>query len=96
MIPKLFQWLLGAGLFIAVWLAFVLEKVDIQLTDVQKTLVFYSPLLAVGIFGLVSAVIVLYRVATFNDCKDAAEEIQQQIKEAKQDLSRKGFKFDDT
>uniref|UniRef100_A0A8W8LWH1 Dolichol-phosphate mannosyltransferase subunit 3 n=1 Tax=Magallana gigas TaxID=29159 RepID=A0A8W8LWH1_MAGGI len=80
MIPKLFQWLLGAGLFIAVWLAFVLEKVDIQLTEIQRTLVLISPLLAVGIFGLVSA----------------AEEIQQQIKEAKEDLSRKGFKFDDT
>ncbi|XP_065937659.1 dolichol-phosphate mannosyltransferase subunit 3 [Magallana gigas] len=96
MIPKLFQWLLGAGLFIAVWLAFVLEKVDIQLTEIQRTLVLISPLLAVGIFGLVSAVIVLYRVSTFNDCKEAAEEIQQQIKEAKEDLSRKGFKFDDT
>lgn len=77
MIPKLFQWLLGAGLFIAVWLAFVLEKVDIQLTEIQRTLVLISPLLAVGIFGLVSAVIVLYRVSTFNDCKEAAEEIQQ-------------------
>uniref|UniRef100_A0A8W8LWW7 Dolichol-phosphate mannosyltransferase subunit 3 n=1 Tax=Magallana gigas TaxID=29159 RepID=A0A8W8LWW7_MAGGI len=71
MIPKLFQWLLGAGLFIAVWLAFVLEKVDIQLTEIQRTLVLISPLLAVGIFGLVSAVIVLYRVSTFNDCKEA-------------------------
>lgn len=68
----------------------------IQLTEIQRTLVLISPLLAVGIFGLVSAVIVLYRVSTFNDCKEAAEEIQQQIKEAKEDLSRKGFKFDDT
>ena len=31
--------LLGGGLFIAVWLAFVLEKVDIQLTEIQRTIV---------------------------------------------------------
>nr|XP_022302330.1 dolichol-phosphate mannosyltransferase subunit 3-like [Crassostrea virginica] len=96
MIPKLFQWLLGGGLFIAVWLAFVLEKVDIQLTEIQRTIVLISPLLAVGVFGVISALIVLYRVATFNDCKDAAKELQQQIKEAKEDLSRKGLKFEDT
>lgn len=36
---------------------------------------------------------VLYRVFTFNDCPEAAEEIQKQIEEAKADLSAKGFKF---
>lgn len=36
---------------------------------------------------------VLYRVFTFNDCPEAAEEIQKQIEEAKADLSSKGFKF---
>lgn len=36
---------------------------------------------------------VLYRVFTFNDCKEAAEEIQKQILEAKKDLKSKGFKF---
>nr|XP_034307799.1 LOW QUALITY PROTEIN: dolichol-phosphate mannosyltransferase subunit 3 [Crassostrea gigas] len=96
MIPKLFQWLLGAGLFIAVWLAFVLEKVDIQLTEIQRTLVLIVSTYIIILFICFSAVIVLYRVSTFNDCKEAAEEIQQQIKEAKEDLSRKGFKFDDT
>lgn len=45
-IPKLFQWLLGGGLFIAVWLAFVLEKVDIQLTDVQRTIVLIVSIVA--------------------------------------------------
>ena len=32
---------------------------------------FYLP------FQVISALIVLYRVATFNDCKDAAKELQQ-------------------
>ncbi|XP_048740418.2 dolichol-phosphate mannosyltransferase subunit 3-like [Ostrea edulis] len=96
MIPKLFQWLIGAGLFIAVWLAFVLEKVDIQCTEIQKSVILVSPVLAVGIFGVVSAVIVLYRVAIFNNCDDAAEELKQQIKDAREDLSKKGLKFNNT
>lgn len=37
---------------------------------------------------------ILYRVFTFNDCPEAAAEIQRQIKEARADLSAKGFKFD--
>lgn len=40
-----------------------------------------------------SAFTVLYRVFTFNDCPEAAEEIQKQIEEAKADLAAKGFKF---
>lgn len=48
---------------------------------VQQTLQFYS------VFTI------LYRVFTFNDCPEAAEEIQKQIKEAKDDLTAKGLKF---
>lgn len=40
-----------------------------------------------------AVVTVLYRVFTFNDCPEAAEELQKQIDEAKADLSAKGFKF---
>lgn len=39
---------------------------------------------------------ILYRVFTFNDCAEAAEEIQRQIKEARVDLQSKGFQFDRT
>lgn len=39
---------------------------------------------------------ILYRVFTFNDCAEAAEEIQRQIKEARADLQSKGFQFDRT
>lgn len=40
-----------------------------------------------------SVFVVLYRTFTFNDCPDAAEEIQRQIKEAKADLATKGLKL---
>ena len=35
-----------------------------------------------------------FRVATFNDCEDAAAELQAQIKEAREDLRSKGFNFE--
>lgn len=41
-----------------------------------------------------AVITVLYRVFTFNDCPEAAEELQQQIDAAKADLSAKGFKFE--
>lgn len=34
-----------------------------------------------------------FRVATFNDCEEAAAELQKQITEAREDLRDKGFKF---
>lgn len=42
---------------------------------------------------LYSVFIILYRVFTFNDCPEAADEIQKQIEEAKADLKTKGLKF---
>ncbi|KAF2347594.1 Dolichol-phosphate mannosyltransferase subunit 3 [Trinorchestia longiramus] len=52
------------------------------------------PLLLVACFGLVSVAIIGYRVYSFNDCKEAAQELQLQIEEAKKDLVSKGFKFE--
>ncbi|CAD5115926.1 DgyrCDS4856 [Dimorphilus gyrociliatus] len=49
-------------------------------------------LLGIG-FAVFSAGVVAYRVATFNDCVDASEELKQQIREAKNDLKTKGFEF---
>lgn len=44
-------------------------------------------------FQIYSVYTVLYRTFTFNDCPDAADEIQRQIKEAKEDLATKGLKL---
>jgi dolichol-phosphate mannosyltransferase subunit 3 len=44
-------------------------------------------------FGLVSLAILIYRVLTFNNCDEAAEELKNEIAEARKDLTSKGFKF---
>ena len=37
----------------------------------------------------------MIRVATFNDCEDAAKELQLQISETREDLRSKGFNFEE-
>lgn len=38
---------------------------------------------------------VLYRTLTFNECKEASEDLMKEIIEAKADLKSKGFKFNE-
>ena len=94
---KLSEWLCVALIFVSVWLPVLLGLTPIPVTDAGVRLhVWLTPVYLVVIFGAVSAVIVLYRVFTFNDCPDAYDELKRQITEAKDDLKRKGFKFTDS
>jgi len=91
---KLLQWLLFLTVFSSIWLAFFLPIEP--LADVGSTLkscVFWSPLILFLAFGFISVAIIFYRVATFNDCEEAAIELQHQIKEAQADLRAKGIKL---
>ncbi|XP_069141483.1 dolichol-phosphate mannosyltransferase subunit 3-like [Argopecten irradians] len=92
-IPKLFQWLFGVGSFLAVWLSFVLNYIETDLSNSYKDVILFLPLYLLIAFACVSLAIIGYRVAIFNDCVEASEELQQQIEEAKADLKKKGFKF---
>lgn len=88
-----FQEFLTFCIFVlAIWAALlrqVSEWHDARALLHTQLLPFYGVLL----FGAISAIIVLYRVFTFNDCPDANEELQSQIKQAKADLQKKGFIF---
>ncbi|XP_052072649.1 dolichol-phosphate mannosyltransferase subunit 3-like [Mytilus californianus] len=97
MIPKLFQWLFGVGAFLSVWLAVVLEYVGIQSSSSFKSLfILPLPLIVLVLFAIYSLGVIIYRVAIFNNCEEASEELKTQIEEAKADLQKKGFKFDNT
>jgi len=91
---KLVQWLLFFVAFASVWFAYFLpiEPLKDSNPDV-KTFVFWSPFLFVVAFGVISVLIIAYRVATFNDCKEAAEELKRQIEEAHADLRSKGMQL---
>ncbi|KAK6176695.1 hypothetical protein SNE40_014946 [Patella caerulea] len=96
MIPKLFQWLIGVSLFLSIWLAVLLEYVKLDIVDRNKFTILLLPLYLIIAFGCYSVAVIGYRVATFNNCDEAADELKQQIKEARADLSTKGLKFKDS
>ncbi|WAR00711.1 DPM3-like protein [Mya arenaria] len=83
-IPKLFQWLMAGGAFLALWISLLLGYIDSDINDSTKDVILF----------LYSVAVIGYRVATFNDCVQSAEELQNDITEAKKDLMAKGFNFD--
>ncbi|XP_030371021.1 dolichol-phosphate mannosyltransferase subunit 3 [Scaptodrosophila lebanonensis] len=89
------RWLFYAALFAVPYLAIVLGSVQTPLTTKYFLHIQLLPLLLLVLFGLYSAFTVLYRTFTFNDCPEAAKELQAEIIEARKDLIAKGFKFRD-
>ena len=51
----------------------------------------FAPLWAIVALGVYAVSSVLYGVATFRDCPEAATEIEQQVVEAKKELKRRGI-----
>ncbi|XP_005095947.1 dolichol-phosphate mannosyltransferase subunit 3 [Aplysia californica] len=92
-LPKLYQWLLGAGSFMSVWLAYVAGYFKADLSDGMNEVILVLPLYLLMVFACFSLAVVGYRVTTFNDCVEASEELKQQVAEAKADLEAKGFKY---
>lgn len=90
---KLLEWLAGSTLFLAVWLSVVMNDLNSEFVKKNISIIVPLPLIVLVVFGLYSIVIVLWRVYNFNDCKEAALELQAEIKEAKDALGQKGFKF---
>ena len=105
---KLLEWLSLAAVVGLVWAG---AYTDTLLPQYKTQLLWSPVILVLlfGLFSVVTIIyrwrclwfIVLIinafacRVATFNDCEDAAKELQKQIGEAREDLRNKGFNFED-
>lgn len=90
---KLLEWLFGVSLVGSVWALVTFDLLELSLPQSYREVVWPMPMYLLVSFGCYSLATVGYRVATFNDCEEAAEQLQQQIKEAKEDLRRKGLKI---
>ena len=90
---QLLQWLGGVGAFTALWTAFVTKWISVDIPDNCMEVMYYLPIYLLMSFACYSLAAVGYRVATFNDCKQAAEELKHEIEDARKDLKRKGFTF---
>lgn len=92
---KLLEWLFGISVFLGIWCALISRQIQTQLLEEWMYIIIPLPLLLMIIFGLYSATVVLWRVYTFNNCEEAAKELQKEIQQAKADLQQKGIKFHD-
>ncbi|XP_023695506.1 dolichol-phosphate mannosyltransferase subunit 3 [Paramormyrops kingsleyae] len=90
---KLLEWLLGISVVMSTWGLLTFDLLDLKLPPVYKEVAWPMPVYLLVVFGCYSLATVGYRVATFNDCNEASQELQAQIKEAKKDLQKKGLKF---
>ncbi|XP_058457840.1 dolichol-phosphate mannosyltransferase subunit 3 [Malaya genurostris] len=92
---KLMEWLSVLLAFFAVYLAIISRQVQHDMLDKYMYEIMLSPLILLVLFGAYSAAVVLYRTFTFNNCEEAAKELLEQIKEAREDLRSKGMVFAD-
>ncbi|XP_068024934.1 dolichol-phosphate mannosyltransferase subunit 3 isoform X2 [Melanerpes formicivorus] len=75
---KLGQWLCGLALLGSAWAALALAPPGLRLPAPFRQALLPLP---------------LYRLATFNDCEEAAVELQEHISAARTDLRRRGLRF---
>ncbi|XP_060125338.1 dolichol-phosphate mannosyltransferase subunit 3 isoform X1 [Zootoca vivipara] len=91
---KLLQWLWTLSILGAVWATLTLNLLGLDpLPPAWHQVLWPLPTYLLVAFGCYSLGVVGYRLATFNDCEEAARELQEQIREAREDLSRRGLRF---
>ena len=88
---KLLEWLTAGVLFVSVWLAILSGKLGPTFAKDNFYHVLATPVVLVALFGVYALAVLVYRVATFNDCEEAARELRVEIEEAKKDLRGKGL-----
>jgi len=91
---KLSEWVIGINVLSTLWLIVFFEMYDKNISQTYFFIIQFLPIILIIILGIMSLIIILYRVVTFNDCELAAKELKEEIKEAKIALKKKGFKYD--
>ncbi len=87
---KVLEWLAGLAAAFAVWYAIQSGAVAADWARRNPVMAFWWPVVSVAVFGLYCVCAIAYRVLTFNDCEEAAKQLQEEINEAKCDLAKKG------
>nr|ADD37963.1 Dolichol-phosphate mannosyltransferase subunit 3 [Lepeophtheirus salmonis] len=90
---KLMEWLSYATLGLSLWLSLNYSPLSLRIDPDNRKLIFWSPFSLIVAFGVYSICVIAYRVYTFNDVPDAAQELNKEIAAAKKDLKEKGLKF---
>lgn len=77
------------ALFVAVWWWGVTKIDQLASTELVRRLFIFAPFLGVVVLGLYLLVRLVLGVASYEDCAEAAAEIDAQIKEAKLELKKR-------
>ncbi|PFX13887.1 dolichol-phosphate mannosyltransferase subunit 3-like [Stylophora pistillata] len=91
---KLTEWIIFAALAFSLWITLLSDILPLKVSYKAKEVIWPIPVYALIVFGCYSLATIGYRVATFNDCVEASESLKQEINDAREDLSKRGFKFD--
>ncbi|NP_001232741.1 dolichol-phosphate mannosyltransferase subunit 3 precursor [Taeniopygia guttata] len=92
---KLAQWLCALALLGSAWAALALAPPGLQPPAPLRRALLPLPVYLLVAFGCYSLATVGYRLATFNDCEEAAAELQEHIRAARADLRRRGLRLGD-
>jgi dolichyl-phosphate mannosyltransferase polypeptide 3 len=84
------------GAFLALWYAALLNQetiVEASIFPVSTTelVVRWAPLWGIVALGLYALISVIYGLLTFEDCPEAAFELERQIQEARTEMKRRGI-----
>ncbi|RLV87516.1 hypothetical protein DV515_00015631 [Chloebia gouldiae] len=90
---KLAQWLCALALLGSAWAALALAPPGLQPPAPLRRALLPLPVYLLVAFGCYSLATVGYRLATFNDCEEAAAELQEHIRAARADLRRRGLRL---
>lgn len=90
---KLLEWISVTSAAFAVWYSLIGGYVKHPFIEQNMNLIIISPIIFIILFGLYAVLVVLFRVLTFNNCEDAAKELQAEILEAKKDLHDRGLRW---
>ncbi|KAM6226119.1 dolichol-phosphate mannosyltransferase subunit 3 [Porphyrio hochstetteri] len=89
---KLCQWLCGLALLGSAWAALALTPPGLRLPAPYREVLLPLPVYLLVAFGCYSLATVGYRLATFNDCEEAAAELREDIAAARADLRQRGLR----
>ncbi len=90
---KALEWIAAAVAVAAVWYTVWTGHLASDWVARNPALAQWWPVAVVAVFGIYCVCVIAYRVATFNDCEEAAAELKREIQEARADLKKRGIKL---
>ena len=91
---RLAVWVTISTLFLSLWGLLVTRNFPIlTLPPKYDEIIFYLPIYLLVAFGCHTLFTLGYRVASFNDCNEAADSLKKEIGRARKDLKAKGLRF---